>query len=143
MSFLFLTIGCTRRIGRWLPKQPRLGARICQSTFFICHSTTKGQLSFMVTVLCCDQNFIKQEIMENLFCFKVLQACASALPRFLHSSIIASSGVSWQIKPRRLLRFAPSPVTRSAHSAHPLSVAPSVGNQTVRWSCRRWSRQSP
>ena len=24
----------TRRKGRWLPKQPRLGARMCQGTFF-------------------------------------------------------------------------------------------------------------
>ena len=24
----------TRRRGRWLPKQPRLGARMCQGTFF-------------------------------------------------------------------------------------------------------------
>ena len=25
----------TRRRGRWLPKQPRLGARMCQGTFFL------------------------------------------------------------------------------------------------------------
>ena len=27
----------TRRRGRWLPKQPRLGARMCQGTFFFIH----------------------------------------------------------------------------------------------------------
>ena len=27
----------TRRRGRWLPKQPRLGARMCQGTFFFFH----------------------------------------------------------------------------------------------------------
>ena len=27
----------TRRKGRWLPKQPRLGARMCQGTFFFIH----------------------------------------------------------------------------------------------------------
>ena len=26
----------TRRKGRWLPRQPRLGARMCQGTFFLC-----------------------------------------------------------------------------------------------------------
>ena len=26
----------TRRRGRWLLKQPRLGARMCQGTFFLC-----------------------------------------------------------------------------------------------------------
>ena len=25
----------TRRSGRWLPRQPRLGARMCQGTFFL------------------------------------------------------------------------------------------------------------
>ena len=25
----------TRRKGRWLPRQPRLGARMCQGTFFL------------------------------------------------------------------------------------------------------------
>ena len=27
----------TRRRGRWLPRQPRLGARMCQGTFFFIH----------------------------------------------------------------------------------------------------------
>ena len=27
----------TRRKGRWLPRQPRLGARMCQGTFFFIH----------------------------------------------------------------------------------------------------------
>ena len=30
----------TRRKGRWLPKQPRLGARMCQGTFFFYFNET-------------------------------------------------------------------------------------------------------
>ena len=29
----------TRRRGRWLPKQPRLGARMCQGTFFFVYTS--------------------------------------------------------------------------------------------------------
>jgi len=37
----------TRRKGRWLPRQPRLGARMCQGTFFfLC--TSDGM--FLLTV---------------------------------------------------------------------------------------------
>ena len=31
---------CTRRKGRWLLKQPRLGARMCLGTFFFCAGKT-------------------------------------------------------------------------------------------------------
>ena len=97
---------CTRRIGRWLPKQPRLGARICQSTFFICHSTTKGQLSFMVTVLFLCQKLYQTGNYGESFCFKVLRRLQPApcrdfcTPRSLHRPV--SPG---RLSPRRLLRL--------------------------------------
>ena len=43
----------TRRKGRWLPRQPRLGARMCQGTFFL-----KG---------CLKRHAKKQENMQNIF----------------------------------------------------------------------------
>ena len=34
----------TRRKGRWLPRQPRLGARMCQGTFFLCYRAGQSVL---------------------------------------------------------------------------------------------------
>ena len=132
---------CTRRIDRWLPKQPRLGARICQSTFFICHSTTKGQLSFMVTVLLLCQKLYQTGNYGESFCFKVLRRLLPApcrdfcTPRSLHR--LVSPG---RLSPRRLLRLR---LHRSRALPTRASTArrPSRRSQTVRWSCRRWSRQ--
>lgn len=42
-------------------------------------SIEKGQLSFMVTVLYCVKNYIKQEIMENLFVLKFSDVCCQRL----------------------------------------------------------------
>ena len=34
----------TRRKGRWLPRQPRLGARMCQGTFFFIIQKRRNRL---------------------------------------------------------------------------------------------------
>ena len=48
----------TRRRGRWLLKQPRLGARMCQGTFFF--TVNRNIKKFLI--------FFKKSLRSSIFC---------------------------------------------------------------------------